>query len=129
MLHAEKIPSAIERYNDQLRRVLGVLDGWLATRKWLVGDKMTYADLAFVPWNDRIDAIILCKTEDKFAGFPHVRAWHERLVARPAWERAMAARSSLMVEHGLEDATGRPARFNSHQEYEAAIARGESTDA
>ena len=104
-------------------------DMYIVVQILLLYYKMTYADLAFVPWNDRIDAIILCKTEDKFAGFPHVRAWHERMVARPAWERAMAARSSLMVEHGLEDATGRPARFNSHQEYEAAIARGESTDA
>ncbi|KAI1137234.1 glutathione S-transferase [Hypoxylon sp. FL0543] len=129
VLHQEKIPSAIERYNNQLKRVLGVLDGWLATRQWLVGDRVTYADLAWVPWNDRIDAVVLCRPEDKFAGFPHVRAWHERMTSRPAWKRCMEARESLMREHGLENATGRPARFKSHQEYEEAIARGENTDA
>ncbi|RYP51738.1 hypothetical protein DL768_002961 [Monosporascus sp. mg162] len=59
VLHHEKPPSAIERYNDQSKQVLGVLDSWLEDRQWLVGDKMTYADLAFLPWNDRIDAVIL----------------------------------------------------------------------
>ncbi|KAI1862688.1 uncharacterized protein JN550_010025 [Neoarthrinium moseri] len=112
VLHQEKIPSAIERYNDQLRRVLGVLNQWLEGRQWLVGDKITYADLAFAPWNDRVDS-----------------AWHERMTVRPAWQRAMKRRSVLMGEQGLQNDTGRPARFKSHQEYEEAIARGENTDA
>ncbi|KAI1456093.1 glutathione S-transferase [Annulohypoxylon moriforme] len=128
VLHPEKVPLAIERYNDQLKRVLGVLNGWLETRQWLVGDKMTYADLAFVPWNDRIDDVILCKPEDKFAGFPHVQAWHERMVSRPAWKKIMETKGQLMKEQGLESGTGRPARFKTHQEFEAAIARGENTD-
>ncbi|RYP63009.1 hypothetical protein DL769_007092 [Monosporascus sp. CRB-8-3] len=127
VLHHEKLPSAIERYNNQLKRVLGVLDGWLEGRQWLVGDKMTYADLAFLPWNDRIDAVILCAPEEKFAGFPNVQAWHERMAARPSWKKAMDIRAGLMQEQGLENATGRPARFKSHQEYEAAIAASEDT--
>ncbi|KAI0198929.1 glutathione S-transferase [Astrocystis sublimbata] len=128
VLHQEKLPTAIERYNDQLKRVLSVLDGWLSTRQWLVGDKVTYADLSFVPWNDRIDGVILCAPEEKFAGFPNVQAWHERMIARPAWKRIMEVRNGLMEESGLENATGRPARFKTHQEYEEAIARGENTD-
>ncbi|RYP09703.1 hypothetical protein DL764_001129 [Monosporascus ibericus] len=124
ILHQEKVPSAIERYNSQLKRVLGVLDGWLEGRQWLVGDKMTYADLAFLPWNDRIDAVILCGPEEKFDGFPNVQAWHERMAARPSWKRSMDIRAGLMQEQGLENATGRPGRFKSHQEYEAAIAAG-----
>ncbi|RYP69043.1 hypothetical protein DL770_008321 [Monosporascus sp. CRB-9-2] len=127
VLHHEKLPSAIERYNNQLKRVLGVLDGWLEGRQWLVGDKMTYADLAFLPWNDRIDAVILCAPEEKFDGFPNVQAWHERMAARPSWKKSMDIRAGLMQEQGLENATGRPARFKSHQEYEAAIAAGKDT--
>lgn len=128
VLHPEKVPSAVERYNDQLKRVLGVLDGWLEHRQWLVGDKMTYADLAFAPWNDRIDSVILCAPEDKFAGFPHVQAWHERIISRPAWKRAMEIRTGLMERQGLDNATGRPARYKTYQEIEAAVARGESTE-
>lgn len=31
-------------------RVIGVLDNVLAGKNWLVGDKCSYADLAFVTW-------------------------------------------------------------------------------
>ncbi|KAI1400081.1 glutathione S-transferase [Hypoxylon fuscum] len=129
VLHPEKIPSAIERYNDQLKRVLGVLESWLENRQWLVGDKITYADWAFVPWNDRINDVIFCKPEDKFVGFPNVQAWHERMISRPAWKKTVEIRAGLMEEQGLQNGTGRPARFKSHQEYEAAIARGEDVHA
>ena len=53
-LHPEKIPSAIERYQKEILRVFGVLDGVLAQREWLVGDKCTVADLSFVPWNNGV---------------------------------------------------------------------------
>lgn len=49
--HSEKIPSAIERYNDEIKRVFGVLDSVLSKQKYLVGDKVTIADLSFIPWN------------------------------------------------------------------------------
>ena len=49
--HSEKIPSAIERYNNEIKRVFGVLDGVLSKQKYLVGDKVTIADLSFISWN------------------------------------------------------------------------------
>ena len=45
----EKIPSAIERYKKEIERVLGVLDGVLSKQEWLVGGKLTIADLSFIP--------------------------------------------------------------------------------
>jgi len=54
--HSEQIPSAQERYYNEIKRVTSVLDGHLkkqpkgADGPWLVGDKFSYADLAFVPW-------------------------------------------------------------------------------
>ncbi|KAI0389795.1 glutathione S-transferase [Xylariaceae sp. FL0594] len=127
-LHHEKVESATDRYNGELRRVLGVLEGWLEERDWLVGDKMTYADLTFAPWNDRIDTVVCCEAGDKFKGFPRVQAWHERMTSRPAWKRSMDVRQRLMSEAGLDNNTGRPARFKTYKEYEEAIARGENTD-
>jgi glutathione S-transferase len=61
---------------DEIKRVLGVLEGCLTDRDWLVGDKMTFADLAFIPWNNWLEMIILCEEEKKFDGFPMVKAWH-----------------------------------------------------
>lgn len=34
-----------------MHRVLGVLESVLSKQDWLVGGKMTVADLSFVPWN------------------------------------------------------------------------------
>ncbi|KIX94986.1 uncharacterized protein Z520_09296 [Fonsecaea multimorphosa CBS 102226] len=50
--HHEKLPSAINRYLDEIERVTSVLDTHLTTTKqaYLVGDKCTYADLSFVTW-------------------------------------------------------------------------------
>ena len=49
--HSEKIPSAVERYNDEIKRVFDVLDTVLSKQKYLVEDKVTVADLSFIPWN------------------------------------------------------------------------------
>jgi len=51
--HSEKIPSAIERYDNETKRVFGVLESVLAKcpSGYLVGDKATVADLAFITWN------------------------------------------------------------------------------
>ena len=109
MLHGEKIPSAIERYGNEVRRVLGVLEECLARNGtgWLVGDKCTYADLVFMPYNDRVEWFYDAPPEDKFHGFPRVREWHERMTARPAWKRSMELRARLMDEQGL-GANGMP---------------------
>ncbi|KAH8148828.1 uncharacterized protein LAJ45_07171 [Morchella importuna] len=83
----DKIPSAIERYTKEIRRVLGVIDLELrrGNKEWLVGGKCSYADLSFVPWN--------LYTETYFEGtavdgwreeLPYAAAWHSRLMERPA---------------------------------------------
>ena len=49
--HPEKPPSAIERYNDEIKRVFGVLDGVFSKQRYLVRDKVTIADLSLVLWD------------------------------------------------------------------------------
>ncbi len=51
--HPEPVPSAVERYQNEILRVFGVLDGVLAKQPsgWLVGGKLTIADLSFVMWD------------------------------------------------------------------------------
>ena len=49
LIHPEKIPSAVERYQKETARVIGVLDGVLAKREWLVGEKCTIADISLIP--------------------------------------------------------------------------------
>ena len=49
----EKIPSAIERYQREIVRILGVLESVLSKHRWLVGDKCSVADLSFVTYVSR----------------------------------------------------------------------------
>lgn len=52
--HREKIPSAVERYNNEIKRVFGVLESALSKEPsgYLVGGKLSIADIAFFTWNE-----------------------------------------------------------------------------
>ncbi|CZR69035.1 probable glutathione S-transferase Ure2-like [Phialocephala subalpina] len=98
LYHAEKIPSAIERYAKEVNRVTGVLEGHLTKQKveagsdgpWLVGGKLSFADLVFVSWQTII-ALVTTKEEYDLDSFPHVKEWLGKLTAREAVKEALAA--------------------------------------
>ena len=88
--HPEQLPSAIERYVKEINRVSGVLEGYLAQQEqehggsdgpWLVGNKLSYADLAFIPWQ-RIVGGVIGKDEYNEDNFPHVKEWLSKLTGR-----------------------------------------------
>ena len=85
--HHEAQPSALERYVKEMNRVTGVLEGHLAQQKeggdgpWLVGGKLSYADIAFVPWQ-RIIATMFEKDEYDVDKFPQVKAWLGKMLER-----------------------------------------------
>ena len=92
--HPEKLPSVIDRYEKEIRRVTMVLDRHLSDKQWLVGDKCSYADLAFVPWY-----WALVSLGDEFSAaldkdYPNWKAWNERLNARPVVKTAAESRKA-----------------------------------
>ena len=95
----EKIPLALERYEKEVKRVLGVLDGHLKKQgtDYLVGDKCTYADIAWVPWNNYAP-MLLGEDFDLKKEFPSVAAWHGRLTSRPAVKKALDDQAKKMAE-------------------------------
>lgn len=122
VLHHEKLPSAIDRYAKEVHRVLGVLDTILEGKEWLVGDKCTFADLAFLPWNTRLNmALLIPSGEDPLAPYPNVQAWQKRMESRPSWQKAMEVRSNLMEEQGLQP-NGIPKGIKNFEEYQQYIA-------
>lgn len=89
MYHSEKVPSAIERYMNEIKRVTGVLETHLAKNgPWLVGNKFTYADLSFVPWQLLIHMKV---SSDEFDvdSFPHVKQWIDTMMSRPTIKKLM----------------------------------------
>lgn len=111
----------IDRYVTEVRRILGVLDTVLADKTWLVGDKLTFADLAFVPWNGRLN-YLLPEAEQDLSAWPNVQAWQRRMEARPAWRTCIERRDRLMDEQGLQP-NGMPKGVSNIREYEELIAR------
>jgi glutathione S-transferase len=94
--HKEKVPSAVERYNNEIRRVLGVLDGVLSKQEYLVGGKVTIADLSFIPWNEAASTRILGTDFDFDKEFPAAAKWHKKLRERESVKKLYTVRASLL---------------------------------
>lgn len=89
-LAPEPIPHAIERFGGEARRLLGVLDHWLADRPFAAGDDFTIADIAHFGWLWRRAFVGI-----DFDATPNVARWYAQIEARPAVQRAIAATSAL----------------------------------
>ena len=97
-LHPDKIPSAIERYGNEIKRVLGVIERHLKKTgtDYLVGDKITYADLAFVPWNVAVPWLMGDELDTE-KEFPTFHAWHKRVTERPAVKKVLDEKNKAMA--------------------------------
>ncbi|KAE8167856.1 glutathione S-transferase Ure2-like protein [Aspergillus tamarii] len=95
--HPERLQSAVDRYVNEARRVSKVLDKWLETRQWLVGDKLSYADFAFVAWQNGAKSMLADEGFDSDK-FPHVAAWLERMNSRPTVKRLIDAQDRMVAE-------------------------------
>ncbi|PYH42567.1 glutathione S-transferase family protein [Aspergillus saccharolyticus JOP 1030-1] len=88
LFHPEQIQSAKDRYVNEIRRVTGVLNKALQNKKYLVGDKYSYADLAFLPSYEIVPKMF--KEEVKLEeDFPEVAQWLDRIKERKAVREAM----------------------------------------
>ena len=77
-------PQEAESGRKELARHLPVLESALGSGDWLLGD-YSLADIAFAPHLG-----FLVQYGFDFPGTPRVRAWLERIRARPAWQKAHA---------------------------------------
>ncbi|KAL4727070.1 hypothetical protein ACLX1H_005970 [Fusarium chlamydosporum] len=89
----DDIPLAKKRYVNEMTRVISVLDKTLEGKKYLVGNKLTYADLAFVPWNrvarkHPFFETSLWKEHDILHKYKNFAAWQERLDSLPSVQAA-----------------------------------------
>ena len=90
--HPEQLPSAVARYVKEIKRVTGVLEGWLAKQKeiyggegdgpWLVGNKLSFADLSFIPWQKTAERVL--PGEYSVDEFPLVKEWLGKMTVRPS---------------------------------------------
>ena len=79
----------MERYRDESKRLLSVLEARLEGRQWLMGDDYTIADIATYPWIEGARKFYGGDTVLEYASFPNVMAWVDRALARPAVQKGM----------------------------------------
>lgn len=107
--HAEKLPSVLERYGNEIKRVMGVFERHLTQQEqlgegqgqWLVGDKCSYADLSFVMYNFTAAEWLLPEggdvTLDLRNEFPKTFAWHERMMQRASCQKSVTEMKEMVL--------------------------------
>lgn len=88
----EKIEYAIQRYQNETKRLYGVLDQRLATHEYLAGD-YSIADMATWPW-----VSIHGWAGVEIEGMPHLARWLAQVGERPAVQRGRAVPERLEMQ-------------------------------
>ena len=68
--------------DGEIDRWFGFLDAHLADREWFLGDRLTAADV-------QMSFPLVAGLQRGAGERPNVRAWLDRVQARPAWQRAL----------------------------------------
>ncbi len=85
----EKVAYGVARYNNEVNRLLGVLERRLDGRDFVAGE-YSIADIASYPWV-KIAGVF----DQDMGNFPRVQAWLGRIAARPAVQRGVAVGKEL----------------------------------
>ena len=79
----------LERYKNELKRLLGVIETRLAGRQWIMGDQYTIADISMLGWVRNLVGFYGAGELVEFDRLKRVPEWLERGLARPAVERGL----------------------------------------
>ncbi|MCS6947321.1 MAG: glutathione S-transferase N-terminal domain-containing protein [Steroidobacteraceae bacterium] len=82
----QQVPYGIERYSNEARRLLGVMDKQLQAEPFIAGADYSIADIALYPWTN---SALRIPTIGSFDAWPAVARWRERIASRPAVQRGL----------------------------------------
>lgn len=94
----EKLPYAIERYGNEVKRLHRVLEKRLAASEYLAGPDYSIADIATYPWVRNPD-----RRDIDLSAYPAVKRWHDAIAARPAVERGVAVLADRQRRGAITD--------------------------
>ena len=78
-----------ERYVNESKRLLGVMEAHLAGRQWFMDDDYSIADISMLGWVRNLIGFYGARDLVGFDDFKSVAAWLERGLARPAVQRGL----------------------------------------
>ena len=79
----------LERYRDEVIRLLGVMEARLDGRTWMAGDDFSIADVSLLGWVRGLVQFYGAGDLVGYGGLAHVSAWLDRCLARPAVQRGL----------------------------------------
>lgn len=79
----------LQRYVDEAKRLLAVLDQRLEGRDWIMGERYAIADIATFPWIRNLIGFYEAGELVEFEKFTNVKRVLERFLARPAVQRGL----------------------------------------
>jgi GSH-dependent disulfide-bond oxidoreductase len=79
----------LERYRNESKRLLGVIETRLDGRQWMMGDDYGIADIALLGWVRNLIGFYGARDLVEFDSLQRVPAWLERGLARPAVQRGL----------------------------------------
>jgi GST-like protein len=79
----------LERYRDEAKRLLQVLETRLEGQTWIMGEDYTIADIAALGWVRNLIGFYEARELVDFDALTEVPAWLERGLARPAVQRGL----------------------------------------
>lgn len=79
----------LERYANESKRLVGVLEKRLAGRQWIMDDDYTIADIAIFPWVRGLRDFYQADPLIGFSDFPNTVDWLDRCIARPASQKGL----------------------------------------
>ena len=103
---------AKRRYEFEARRHYEVMDAHLADKTYFLGDDYSIADIAAWGWVEVHERVLGAGELDRYA---NVKAWHQRVCARPAAERARKVGAELTFKRDFDEETARamfPSNFS-----------------
>ena len=79
----------LERYVAESRRLLGVLEGRLDGRRWIMGEDYSIADIASMGWVRNLIGFYGAREIVRYDELKSVPAWLDRCLERPAVQRGL----------------------------------------
>ncbi len=79
----------LQRYLNESKRLLGVIDRRLDGRQWIMDDDYTIADISMLGWVRNLIGFYEARELVEFDSLKHVPAWLDRGLARPAVQRGL----------------------------------------
>ncbi|MEM7067328.1 MAG: glutathione binding-like protein [Pseudomonadota bacterium] len=78
-----------ERYQNESKRLLNVINGQLEKTEFIAGDEYTIADIALWPWMRTLGGFYDAAEELELDSFKAVGPWLEKCAERPASQKAV----------------------------------------